>query len=265
MSPAATRFDTDHGSPYGIAVASDGAVWTTLVHTGEVARLTSDGQVGRYPVGPKSCKPSIITRGVDGAMWFSRNGDGCIGRITVDGSTSTLAQDTDGAPFGLCEGPDGAMWFTDMAANAVGRITAAGDVARFALTRPDAYPSFITAGPDGALWLTLNGANAIAHVTTDGEVSVHPLPTSGAGPVGITATIDAIWFVEIAAAPSGGCWFSQWATNCVGHITSLGEITEHALPDAASEPHGIAVDGRGAVWVAMESGSVIRVEPGDSP
>lgn len=52
MTVEVTQFDVDTGSPYGIAVADDGAVWTTLVHTGEVARLTPDGQVRKYPVGP---------------------------------------------------------------------------------------------------------------------------------------------------------------------------------------------------------------------
>lgn len=120
---------------------------------------------------------------------------------------------------------------------------------------------------------------------------VHPLPADDARPVGIASTGDAIWFVEIAAgqigrmgldfavsefglgdrtakphaiapAPSGDCWFTEWATNRVGRIAAAGAITEYAVPGSASEPHGIAVDDGGVVWVAMESGSVMRIGGG---
>jgi virginiamycin B lyase len=148
--------------------------------------------------------------------------------------------------------------------------------------------SMITAGPDGALWFTLNQAHAIGRLGIDGDAAIYPLPTRDAAPVGIAASTDAIWFVEIAAgqvgriSPDGvidefplldrsarphaivadrddGCWLSEWGNSRVAHLTADGHIREIALP-TASEPHGLAIGPDGALWVALETGSVARIE-----
>ena len=77
------------GGPYALAAGSDGAMWVTLVHSGEIARVTDSGGLDVYPVAPHS-KPSIIAAGPDGALWFTRAGDDRIGRITTDGDLSAF-------------------------------------------------------------------------------------------------------------------------------------------------------------------------------
>lgn len=69
------------GGPYALAAGPDGAMWVTLAHSGEIARVTETGEVAVYPVAPQA-RPSIIAAGPDGAMWFTRAGDDRIGRIT---------------------------------------------------------------------------------------------------------------------------------------------------------------------------------------
>lgn len=275
--------------PYGITAGADGALWLTLVHSGEIARLATDGTVTRHPAGPPGCGPTIITPGPDGALWFSRTQDHHIGRITTSGEVTGFALPGDGGPFGIAPGPDGALWFTEMNTDHIGRITPEGEITRIALPALGGFPSMITAGPDGALWFTLNQAAAIGRVTTDGEITVHDLPTAGAGPVGITCGADgALWFVEIAAgrigritvdgdirefpldenarphaitaAPGGDCWFTEWGAGRIGRVTPAGEITGYDLPTPSSEPHGITVGPDGAVWTALEIGAVARLD-----
>ena len=53
------------GGPYALAAGRDGAMWVTLVRSGEIARVTVEGGLDVYPVGPES-KPSIIAAGPDG-------------------------------------------------------------------------------------------------------------------------------------------------------------------------------------------------------
>ena len=77
------------GGPYALAAGSDGAMWVTLVHSGEIARVTDSGGLDVYPVAPQS-KPSIIVAGPDGALWFTRAGDDRIGRITTGGELSAF-------------------------------------------------------------------------------------------------------------------------------------------------------------------------------
>ncbi|PRC60627.1 virginiamycin B lyase, partial [Mycobacterium sp. ITM-2017-0098] len=70
------------GGPYALALGPDGAIWVTLVRSGEIARIAPSGELEIHPVHPQS-KPSIIVKAPDGAMWFTRNGDDRIGRIAT--------------------------------------------------------------------------------------------------------------------------------------------------------------------------------------
>ena len=54
--------------PYAITTGPDDALWFTMVHTGEIARLATGGQLDRYQLDSASCGPSVITPGPDGAL-----------------------------------------------------------------------------------------------------------------------------------------------------------------------------------------------------
>ena len=84
---AVTEYDVGPGA-YGVAIAADGAVWTSLVERGELARVGPGGQVSRVRLDPAS-RPMVLTLGPDGAVWFSR-GDGRIGRIEPGGTASSV-------------------------------------------------------------------------------------------------------------------------------------------------------------------------------
>jgi virginiamycin B lyase len=53
-----------------VALGSGGTeeVWTTLVHAGQVARLSRNGMVERFDLDSPNCRPSVIVPGPDGAM-----------------------------------------------------------------------------------------------------------------------------------------------------------------------------------------------------
>jgi len=271
--------------PYGVAVV-DGAVWTTLVHAGAVARLSRDAaQIERFDLDAPGSRPSVIVPGPDGAAWFTRNGDDHIGRIDAGGNISAIA--AAGAPYGLCVGPDGALWCTLMNADQLARITVDGGVTTYPIGTTGAFPAMITATDD--LWFTLNQANAIGRMTTTGDVTTYPLPTDSAGPVGISAGPDAVWFVEIlagqagritpdgkveefalpdgskphavAAVPDGGCWITFWGTAALGRLDAKGNLIDEVALGDNSEPHGLAVDTDGSVWVALEKGTIAHLRP----
>src|SRR4051812_15551853 len=100
------------GGPYALAAGPDGALWVTLVHGGEIARVTVEGDVTRFQAG---VRPMLITTGPAGALWFTRAD--AIVRMTTGGEQTAFAVDS---PYGLAGGPDGALWFT--AADRVGRL-----------------------------------------------------------------------------------------------------------------------------------------------
>ncbi|MEO3787263.1 hypothetical protein ABGB12_28385 [Actinocorallia sp. B10E7] len=128
----------------------------------------------------------------------------------------------------------------------------------YAVTGRDGGPYAVTSGPDGALWFTEYRSHRIGRVTTDGTATEFPLPTPECGPYGL------------AAGPDGALWFTEIAAGQIGRITTDGAITEFPLPDRSarphaitptSEPHGIVLGPDGALWAALETGSLARVRP----
>jgi virginiamycin B lyase len=59
-------------------------------------------------------------------------------------------------------------------------------------------------------------------------------------------------------------WFTEWGGNRVGTLTADGSVTGHDLPTPRSEPHGIAIGPDGALWTALEIGSLARITSADS-
>jgi virginiamycin B lyase len=55
-------------------------------------------------------------------------------------------------------------------------------------------------------------------------------------------------------------WFTEWGSARVGAIDANGRV-EHAALAPGSEPHGLALGPDGAVWVALEAGSLVRLDP----
>ena len=144
-----TEYDVGPGA-YGVAVAADGAVWTSLTGRGELARVGPDGQVSRIRLDPGPSRPMVLARGPDDAIWFSL-GDGRIGRTDPDGTVSSVPVLTPaGSPYGLCAGPDRTLWYTLMTADRIGRISLDGGSEEFPLPACS-MPALITAGPDGGL------------------------------------------------------------------------------------------------------------------
>ena len=106
-----TEYDVGPGA-YGVAVAAEGSVWTSLTGRGELAQVGPDGQVSRIRLDTGQSRPMVLARGPDDAIWFSR-GDGQIGRTDPSGTVSSVPVLTPaGSPYGLCAGPGRTLWYT---------------------------------------------------------------------------------------------------------------------------------------------------------
>ena len=57
-----TEYDVGPGA-YGVALAADGAVWTSLTGSGELARVDPDGQVSRIRLDTGQSRPMVLARG----------------------------------------------------------------------------------------------------------------------------------------------------------------------------------------------------------
>jgi virginiamycin B lyase len=95
--------------PYAVTTGPDGALWFTMVHSGEIGRLLPGDEPTRHRLDP-GCGPTIIVTGPDHALWFTEYRAHRIGRITIDGAVHEFELPTpDCGPFGIATGPDGAL------------------------------------------------------------------------------------------------------------------------------------------------------------
>ena len=283
--------------PYGVAATADGAVWFTLVHGGRVGRRDADGTLTYLPLGP-GAQPSQLAAATESTVWMT---DSTGNRLLHLGPGPRILSEVavptpDALPYGVAALEDGTAWFTELGADALGRIDILGRVDEFPVGREGSFVSFVAAWGD-SLWFTLNGVDALGHVRGgDAAIAVTELP-AGSGPVGVAVADDgAVWAALLhadaltrrgrdgrlttvplgagtkphavaAAAPQdaseGGVWATLWGAHALAEATAAGGVRIHPLPSGVREPHGIAVAADGSVWLAAESGQLVRFAPTD--
>jgi virginiamycin B lyase len=67
----------------------------------------------------------------------------------------------------------------------------------------------------------------------------------------------------ITAGPGGALWFTEFAGNKIGRITTAGTVTEFTLPTPNGSPQGITAGPGGTLWFTEVTGNKIgRLTPG---
>ncbi len=254
------QLDPPTCAPMIITTGPDEAMWYTRSGDHRIGRIGLDGQTETFPIPTADAEPFGITTGPADALWFTELGSDRIGRISPEGQLSEFVLPvTGGVPSGITTGPGGAPLFTLNQANANGRIALDGTIAVYPIPTAASGPVGITSDGE-ALWFVEIAAGQLGRLTSAGEFTEYALPDRSAKPHAIVAT------------GVGDCWFTEWAGNAVGHlivsetitergaVTEPEAVTEHRLPSAASEPHGICRGPDGALWVALETGGVARLD-----
>ena len=204
ITPDGRLIDYPAVSAVNIAVAPDGALWFT---TGgkSVGRMASSGEVTLF-VDPQKLRGTYgIAPGPDGAMWVTNYLGGSIARVDATGAVATFRASCLRYPMGITDGSDGALWVGDDSGR-IARITTAGDVTCFGNAARVGHPDTIAAGGDGALWAADRGGS-IVRVTTRGVMTRYMTT-----PFGFPSSV--------AAAQMKTIWFTEYAANAVGRITS---------------------------------------------
>jgi len=187
-------------------------------------------------------------------MWFTYATK--VGRITPAGVISSFALPSYGVTIGITAGPDGALWFTDRyccATPHVGRVTTAGAITQLTLPHPvgstdRAFSGPIVAGADGKLWASdYWDGFYLTSITTGGLSTDFKVSTLSASIGGLTLGAD------------GKVWFTEPDAGKIGAITSVGIITEFALP-SGSHPKGITSASDGNLWFT-DGARIRRMSP----
>jgi streptogramin lyase len=187
------------------------AHWFTVTNVGfrdsTIGRLTTTGNITRFPLSNSVAAPMGIIPGPDGALWFTESNGNKVGRITTAGVITEYTLPTaDSLPGPIVAGPDGALWFAERNTNAIGRMTTDGVLTNeFALPTANANPLALVAAPDGHLYFTQHEDGSVARMTYGGVVTKRFKVPSGY-PDGLTAD------------SSGDLWFTQGNFGQVGRI-----------------------------------------------
>lgn len=269
---------------YGVAVDETGAVWCSLHEAGALVRV--DGNERHVVRLGEHSRPMVLAAGADGNVWCAC-GDGTLARLAPNGDASAVPLPAGGSPYGVAVAPDGTAWYTKTDADVIGRVAPDGAVTELAVPG-GAMPAAVAVTSDGTAVVALNRRSELATVRAATVATVR-LPTDAAGPVGVAALGATVWFTEIDAGqvgryrdgavvelalpdrasrphavaplPGRGCWVTLWAASAAVRVDDAGHVTAEVQFDAGDEPHGIAVDRNGTVWVALESGALARLTP----
>ena len=80
-------------------------------------------------------------------------------------------------------------------------------------------------------------------MTTAGAVNEYPVPAAISGGPLIGRRL-----IDIAPGPDGALWFTDPGTGEIGRITTIGMVTQFAVPNRLSQPSMITAGPDGALW-----------------
>ncbi len=241
------------GQPTDVVVGHDGAVWATLRGADAISRMEpATAAIETFDVPTVGAEPLQLVVGPDGAIWFTELTGAQIGRLDPASGTITEYEVTGvgAAPTGIAVGPDDAIWFTDSGLGRIGRLDpATGTITYETLPNADSKPTDIVSGPDGALWFTLFDIGSLGRLTTGGAYS-EVLVEVGGQPFGLTVTTEGLLVTNLLAS------------GAVAFVTTEGDVTQHAMPEAGMFAENVGADDAGGIWIvarAIENSWVVRM------
>jgi len=140
-------------TPYGIAVDSSDAVWTTLQGADLLAYISTDGGMTTLDVPTRNSGLGDIAVDQRGAVWFLELRTNKIGRFAEGRFTEFTIPTQSAGLTALAAAPDGSVWFTELSVGKLGRFRD-GRVAEFRLPRPGSRPFAVAVDPSNNVWYT---------------------------------------------------------------------------------------------------------------
>jgi virginiamycin B lyase len=226
-------------SPWGIAVAPDGAIaFTESLHE-RIGEFTSSGELREFAIpnyapafGSETPAPRSIIYGPEGDQWFTDPGDGAVGRVTPSGEVteyrvpaSELVEPNEIIVVG------DELWFSELNSSTLGSVNPEGSPSEPPLTTPPAVPQVAELVHDE--FPAIAGANLRAVRRTHGLTDAFTAPEPG------TLTVD--WLYQppnrpgskkkapvLVAAGEGGFDFAESKPISVGLTAAGTGLFRHA-------------------------------------
>jgi streptogramin lyase len=227
----------------GITVGPDNNLWFTLAGTDTIGVMDKTGKLLKEYGGlTKGAAPNAIVTGPDNNLWFTEPGSGQVGMMTPSGTLKqvTASVGFNSKPGGIARGSDNNLWL--VASNYIGIesiVPSSQKQTTYGYTTTSANAATgIAADAKGNLWFTQQAADQVGVFNPATAITTEYPGGSGVyGPLGIAHGPDGnMWFTE---AGDVGCCSSG---SDIGTVTPSGQITQHPVQTANSNPYGIVYD-----------------------
>lgn len=237
-----------------IVAGPDGAFWFIESSTNRIGRITTDGSVAEFSLGPAT-SASNLDKGFDGGLWFIDQAKNQIDRFDPATHVVSIMQTAEVSRHfnGLAATPDG-LWFIEYFGDlaTIGRI--ASGVTTF--TPLSEFAQDLTVGPDGSsVWFIESPAilSAPDHLgeIAGGAFSQVPfsLPPSGSSKTIITSFV---------AGPDGNFWATAVVANRlfqkgeIFKVSTAGTVQVFKLPGSDNTLASSIIAGPdGNLWFAI--------------
>ncbi len=140
-------------TPYGIAIDTNGTVWTTLQGADKLGRISTDGQVTALDVPTRNSGLGDIAVDQSGAVWFLELRANKIGRFAKGRFTEFTIPTPSPGLTALAAAPDGSVWFTEISVGKLGRLRE-GRVMEYRLPRTESRPFGVAVDAANNVWYT---------------------------------------------------------------------------------------------------------------
>lgn len=289
------RFYTIHG----IACDDSGNVFVTDASNDKIKKIRPDGYVVTYAginndIYSDSLLdyPHSIVIDKEGNLFVTDQGNRCIKKITADGSITRFpsafifqnnseeeleksSSESFISPCGIAIDPDNNLFVVDQSNNTIKKITKDGVVITIPVAFTDKVPSFgklssIAIGSNGDLYVTDNKTYLIYKITQTGMLEVF----AGCGLKSIDGISTKSFFnypAGMVLDKKGNVFISDKNNNNIRKIDLKGNVTTFAgsgarghsndkkLKATFNEPHGLAMDRKGNMYVADKGNNAIRI------
>ena len=255
--------------PLGVAQDASGNIWLTDAATNDVVELPAGSTTFvSYPLGVPGASPTGIAVDQSGNVWVTDKGAGAVTELVkADGyAPKTYTLSSGASPNQLSVDPYGNVWVAEGSNGNIGEISPSGAIREWNVGQD---PEGMVTDQLGNVWVVDEASGVLEIVPSQLPApSTSVAASSGVYPVqGTTGGTE-----QIALAPSGNLWFTEWGPPVLGEIIPSNSnpnadqvVVAQNYPASGGAPSGIGVDPAGNVWVEdAESQSIYKFTPSSS-
>ncbi len=240
--------------PAVLAQAPDNTIWATNFSgaTKSISKIDPRGEVLLSAV-PSTLTPFGLA--VDGAgnVWSGSNGS-AIAKTDAAGVT-TVTYPVGSFPQGVAADAAGNIWVANRSSNSVMKLDSLG-VQQFTVPLPSGTsPIGLVVDLLNQVWVAgFHSNSSTTHTMTVLDANGTVLNTFPyASPAGFG-------FSTPAAAQNGNIWVGNQSQSTLLQIDQTGAVVT-TTPITGGLPRGVAVDGLGFAWIAVQGGNCHKVDP----